>query len=97
MAVGRKREEAVIRRLIEDWAAAVRARKISAVVAHHTDDVVMLQMATRRERHVRHRQVEHHGRRQGCVRHGLAAVWFESGAGKRRQPAPAFDDWAAES
>jgi uncharacterized protein (TIGR02246 family) len=41
MAVGRKREEAVIRRLIEDWAAAVRARKISAVVAHHTDDVVM--------------------------------------------------------
>ena len=41
MGVGRTREEAVIRRLIEDWASAVRARKIGAVVAHHTDDVVM--------------------------------------------------------
>src|SRR5262249_26770950 len=30
-----------IRRLIEDWASAVRARKLSGVVAHHTDDVVM--------------------------------------------------------
>jgi uncharacterized protein (TIGR02246 family) len=36
-----KREEAIIRRLIEDWASAVRARKIRDVVAHHTDDVVM--------------------------------------------------------
>jgi ketosteroid isomerase-like protein len=41
MVVGRTREEDIIRRLIEDWAAAVRARKIGAVVAHHTDDVVM--------------------------------------------------------
>jgi ketosteroid isomerase-like protein len=41
MAVGRKREEAVVRRLIESWAAAVRARKIGAVVAHPTDDMVM--------------------------------------------------------
>ena len=41
MGVGRTREEAVIHRLIEDWASAVRARKIGAVVAHHTDDVVM--------------------------------------------------------
>jgi ketosteroid isomerase-like protein len=41
MGVGRTREEAVIRRLIEAWASAVRARKIGAVVAHHTDDVVM--------------------------------------------------------
>jgi ketosteroid isomerase-like protein len=41
MVVSRKREEAVIRRLIEDWASAVRARKIRDVVAHHTDDVVM--------------------------------------------------------
>jgi ketosteroid isomerase-like protein len=41
MAVGRTREETVIRRLIEDWAAAVRARRIGAVVARHTDDVVM--------------------------------------------------------
>jgi uncharacterized protein (TIGR02246 family) len=41
MAVGRTREETVIRRLIEDWAAAVRARKIRDVVAQHTDDVVM--------------------------------------------------------
>jgi ketosteroid isomerase-like protein len=41
MVVARQREEAVIRRLIEDWASAVRARKIRDVVAHHTDDVVM--------------------------------------------------------
>jgi uncharacterized protein (TIGR02246 family) len=41
MVVSRKREEAVICRLIEDWASAVRAKKIGAVVAHHTDDVVM--------------------------------------------------------
>ena len=41
MFVSRKREEAVIRRLIEDWASAVRAQKIRDVVAHHTDDVVM--------------------------------------------------------
>jgi len=36
-----KREEAIIRRLIEDWASAIRAQKIRDVVAHHTDDVVM--------------------------------------------------------
>jgi uncharacterized protein (TIGR02246 family) len=30
-----------IRRLIEDWASAVRARNIGGVLAHHTDDVVM--------------------------------------------------------
>jgi ketosteroid isomerase-like protein len=41
MVVSRKGEEAVIRRLIEHWASAVRARKIRDVVAHHTDDVVM--------------------------------------------------------
>lgn len=41
MVVSRKREEAAIRRLIEDWASAVRAQKIRDVVAHHTDDVVM--------------------------------------------------------
>jgi ketosteroid isomerase-like protein len=41
MAVGRTREDAVIRRVIEGWAAGVRARRIGAVVARHTDDVVM--------------------------------------------------------
>lgn len=41
MVVSRKREEAVIRRLIKDWASAVRARKLRDVVAHHTDDMVM--------------------------------------------------------
>ena len=41
MVVSRKREEAVIRRLIEDWASAVRTQRIQGVVAHHTDDVVM--------------------------------------------------------
>jgi ketosteroid isomerase-like protein len=30
-----------IRTLVENWAAAVRARNIEAAVAHHTDDVVM--------------------------------------------------------
>jgi len=34
-------DENAIRRLIEDWAAAVRARKLAGVAAHHTDDVVM--------------------------------------------------------
>ena len=118
MVVSRKREEAVIRRLIEDWAAAVRARKISAVVAHHTDDVVMFDVPPpvvvrgisayrktwapffgwqkRGERHIRHRQVGHHGWRHGCVRHGLAAVWVESGAGKEQPPAPASNDRATQ-
>jgi ketosteroid isomerase-like protein len=41
MVARRRKEEAVIRRMIEDWASAVRAKKIGAVVAHHTDDVVM--------------------------------------------------------
>jgi uncharacterized protein (TIGR02246 family) len=41
MAVSRARQEAVIRRRIEAWAAAVRAKNLAAVVAHHTDDVVM--------------------------------------------------------
>ena len=34
-------QEAVIRRLIEEWARAVRAREIKAVVADHVDDMVM--------------------------------------------------------
>jgi uncharacterized protein (TIGR02246 family) len=34
-------EQAAIRRLIEDWVFAVRAREIKAVLAHHTDDIVM--------------------------------------------------------
>jgi uncharacterized protein (TIGR02246 family) len=34
-------EEVAIRRLIEDWASAVRAKNINGVVAHHTDDVLM--------------------------------------------------------
>jgi uncharacterized protein (TIGR02246 family) len=33
--------EAEIRRLIEDWAKAVRAKDIQGVLARHTDDVVM--------------------------------------------------------
>jgi uncharacterized protein (TIGR02246 family) len=34
-------EEVAIRRLIEDWASAVRAKDINGVVAHHTHDVLM--------------------------------------------------------
>ncbi len=30
-----------IRRLVEDWAAAVRARDLEGAVAHHADDIVM--------------------------------------------------------
>jgi uncharacterized protein (TIGR02246 family) len=41
MAVDVKHEEAVIRRLIEQWASAVRAKDLGGVVAHHTDDVLM--------------------------------------------------------
>jgi uncharacterized protein (TIGR02246 family) len=41
MTASSKNEEVTIRRLIEDWAAAVRAKDINGVVAHHTDDVVM--------------------------------------------------------
>jgi ketosteroid isomerase-like protein len=41
MGMGRTRDEAVIRRLVEDWASAVRTRKIGGVVAHHTHDVIM--------------------------------------------------------
>jgi uncharacterized protein (TIGR02246 family) len=33
--------EREIRALIEDWAKAVRERNIEAVLAHHTDDMVM--------------------------------------------------------
>ena len=47
MAADRKSDEATIRRLIEDRAAAVRASKLRAVVAHHTDDVVMFDVPRR--------------------------------------------------
>ena len=30
-----------IRRLVEDWAAAVHARDLEGAVAHHADDMVM--------------------------------------------------------
>ena len=39
--VSEKNEEIAIRRVIEDWASAVRARDINGVIAHHTDDVLM--------------------------------------------------------
>ena len=41
MAADLMNEEAAIRRLIEEWASAVRAKDIGRVVAHHTDDVLM--------------------------------------------------------
>ena len=41
MAVGLTKDEAAIRRLIEAWASAVRARDVDGVVANHTDDVLM--------------------------------------------------------
>ena len=33
--------EAQVRKLLDDWTAAVRARDIEKVLAHHSDDVVM--------------------------------------------------------
>lgn len=41
MAANPSNEEAAIRRLIEDWVSAVRAKDVGGVVAHHTDDVLM--------------------------------------------------------
>jgi uncharacterized protein (TIGR02246 family) len=41
MAVDLKSEEGAIRRLIEDWAAAVRAGNLDGVVTRHTEDVLM--------------------------------------------------------
>src|SRR5262245_46071715 len=41
MTASVKNDEVAIRRVIEDWAAAVRAKDIKGVVAHHTDDVLM--------------------------------------------------------
>jgi uncharacterized protein (TIGR02246 family) len=34
-------DEAAVRRLIENWVAAVRARDLDGVAAHHTADVLM--------------------------------------------------------
>ena len=34
-------DEAQIRTLVNDWAAAVRARDMESVLAHHADDIVM--------------------------------------------------------
>lgn len=38
---GINENEAQIRRLIEDWAAAVRNGDIEAILAHHADNIVM--------------------------------------------------------
>jgi ketosteroid isomerase-like protein len=38
--------EPQIRKLLEKWAKAVRARDIAGVVAHHTDDVLMFDVPT---------------------------------------------------
>jgi ketosteroid isomerase-like protein len=39
--VGTNENEAQIRQLIEDWAAAVRKGQIEAILAHHTENIVM--------------------------------------------------------
>jgi uncharacterized protein (TIGR02246 family) len=41
MGADPRNEEAAVRRLIEDWASAVRAKDLGCVVARHTDDVLM--------------------------------------------------------
>lgn len=34
-------DEAIIRKLIEDWASAVRAKDFEDILAHHSDDMLM--------------------------------------------------------
>jgi uncharacterized protein (TIGR02246 family) len=41
MTANPSNDEAAIRRVIEDWALAVRAKNLGGVVARHTDDVLM--------------------------------------------------------
>jgi uncharacterized protein (TIGR02246 family) len=41
MPVDASNEEAAIRRLIQDWASAIRVKDLGGVVARHTDDVLM--------------------------------------------------------
>ena len=35
------KNETIIRQLIENWAGAVRSKDIDAILAHHSDDIVM--------------------------------------------------------
>ncbi len=37
----KKKNEVMIRELIENWAAAVRNKNIDAILAHHSNDIVM--------------------------------------------------------
>jgi uncharacterized protein (TIGR02246 family) len=41
MPIDPRNEEADIRRLVEDWASAIRAKSIEGVLARHTDDILM--------------------------------------------------------
>ena len=41
MGADPRNEETAVRRLIEDWASAVRAKDLGGVVARHTNDVLM--------------------------------------------------------
>ena len=41
MTIDNKEQEAKIRHLVEKWAKAVRDRNIEAILAHHSDDIVM--------------------------------------------------------
>lgn len=41
MGLNRKSDEAAIVDLVENWAKAVRARKLDGILAHHSPDIVM--------------------------------------------------------
>jgi uncharacterized protein (TIGR02246 family) len=41
MVADPRSDEAAIRRLVENWASAIRAKDIDGVLAHHTDEVLM--------------------------------------------------------
>jgi ketosteroid isomerase-like protein len=51
-----------IRTLVENWAAAVRARDIEGAVAHHTDDIVMFDVPLP----LQSRGLADYGRRGNC-------------------------------
>jgi hypothetical protein len=68
MTTGSTDETIAIRRLIEDWASAVRTRNIGGVLAHHTDDVVMFDVPPPVP------PIERHGRRSSIGRRRETAL-----------------------
>ena len=79
-----------IRRLIEDWASAVRARNIGGVLAHHTDDVVMFDVPFEIA------ELDVTAGDTVAFATALPALRLEGGAHQGQGAAPAPDDRAAQ-